>query len=192
MARSIADFYVYFNEEEQEALVEKFGTTEKKELNKLMKKAILSQSENSETINPLNNSDQQTTKAELELVKLRNETVKTWKNFVSVGGNPNDFVEFIKNGSIPYVEDSIFSNDTAINDDTEKPKPVLTFGTTIRHTPKKIKQDDGTLRCLHCSRAIPMRGFDFEQLDDYRKHVESTHGRLDEAERTQLMEIYPR
>ena len=187
MARDIGNFFIYYNAKEQESLVEKFGTTDKKELQKLIKKESLIKIENSETIAPTNSSDQLTTKEKLEKVKLANETLKIWNEFRTSGFSLEQLEDYVNNGVMPYMDNPIFPENK--KDDT---KPIITFGTTIRHTSKKIKQEDGTLRCLHCSRTIPMRAFDFEQLDDYRKHVESTHEKLDEAEITELMEIYPR
>ena len=83
------------------------------------------------------------------------------------------------------MDNPVFSKD-----ESQEDKPVLTFGKTTTHTPRKIKQEDGTLRCKHCNRAIPMRAFDCEQLDDYRKHVEQSHGVLDEEERIELVGLY--
>ena len=52
MTWSLGDFYQYYSIEEQKILVDKFGTTEKKELNKLMKKYILSKTETTSKLAP--------------------------------------------------------------------------------------------------------------------------------------------
>lgn len=51
MTSTLGKFFQYYNVEEQKILVDKFGTTEKKELNKLMKKYVLS------TINKVDDSN---------------------------------------------------------------------------------------------------------------------------------------
>ena len=179
MPRDAGQFDTWYNKKEQEILVEKFGTTDKKELKKLMKLENL-------TLNSTQMVDANlTTDEKLKKVKLANETIKIWKEFKNSGFTPEQLASFVNDGEIPYENNKIF-------EDSKESKPVLTFGETKTHTTKKILQDDGTLRCLHCNRAIPMRAFDCEQIDDYKKHVELTHGQLEQEERSQLMELYPK
>ena len=129
-----------------------------------------------------------TTKAEHEKIKLGSDRLKLWKEIREDGGTPDDFARLVNHGEIPNLQNN-YTESTAGN----TPKIELkSYGTTIIHKSKKILQEDGTLRCMRCNRVIPMRGFDFEQLDDYRKHVESSHGNLYESERKELMGIYPK
>ncbi len=128
-----------------------------------------------------------TTKQEHERIKLGSDRLKLWKEIRKDGGTPEDFARLVNNGEIPNL---IENHTEPATDDTPKVE-FKSYGTTITHKPKKILQENGTLRCMRCNKKIEMRAFNFEQLDDYRKHVEISHGSLYESERKELMEIYP-
>lgn len=42
---------------------------------------------------------------------------------------------------------------------------------------KDIIQADGSLRCFTCGIILQMRGYNFQQVDDYEKHVRDSHDR---------------
>ena len=165
-----------YTQEQRDFLDKKLGSTDRKSRIKAINKLLLSENKQDPNL---------TTKEKLEKVKLANETIKIWKEFKQSGFTVEQLGDFVNDGVMPYMDNPVFSKDESRED-----KPVLTFGKTTTHTPRKIKQEDGTLRCKHCNRAIPMRAFDCEQLDDYRKHVEQSHGVLDEEERIELVGLY--
>ena len=134
---------------------------------------------NQELLESLGVAPQQqlTTKEKLEKVKLANETLKIWKEFNHAGFSLDQLEDYVNNGIMPYMENPVFPEKKK-----EESKPQLTFGKTITHKPRQIKQDDGTLRCKICNRTIPTRAYDFEQLDDYRVHFEESHRKLTEDE----------
>jgi len=182
MPRGAGQFDDYYNVEEQKILVEKFGTSDKKELKKLIHQYVLSPSKTSE--------DPKTVDEKLKKVKLANETLKAWKEIRSSGGTVDDLERLVNYGEIPSLENNYERGEIQTTTE-EKPKlEFQTFGKTIINKPKKILQEDGTLRCMQCNHIIDMRAYDFEQLDDYRKHVEQAHGKLYESERKELMGIY--
>lgn len=129
-----------------------------------------------------------TTKEEHEKIKLGSDRLKLWKEIRKDGGTPDDFAKLVNHGEIPNLSEKCTEQTTG--DHTPKVE-LKSYGTTTINKPKKILQEDGTLRCMRCNRVIPMRVYNFEQLDDYRDHVESSHGNLYESERKELMEIYP-
>jgi len=126
-----------------------------------------------------------TTKQKLEKVKLANETLKIWKEFNHAGFNLDQLEKFVNDGEMPFMENPVFPKEEKKNEN-----PKLTFGKTITYTSSKIKQKDGTLRCKRCNRIFEMKAFDFQQLDKFRNHVENNHGKLNQEERDELMELY--
>jgi hypothetical protein len=185
MVRKAGQFDFWYSEKELEILVEKYGITDKKELKKLIKKDSLKNISENEIEDPKLSIDEK-----LKKVKLANETLKAWNTIRSSGGTVDDLEKLVNHQEIPNFENN-HDNTNAITIADEKPKLELkTFGKTIINKPKQILQKDGTLRCMRCNRKIEMRAFDFEQLDDYRNHVENNHGKLYESERKELMEMY--
>ena len=126
-----------------------------------------------------------TTKEEHERIKLGSDRLKLWKEIRKDGGTPDDFARLINHGEIPNLPENHTERTT---DDTPKIE-FKSHGTTITHKPKKILQEDGTLRCMRCNKKIEMRAYDFEQVNDYNKHVGETHGKLFESERKELNKI---
>ena len=123
-------------------LVEIYGTTDKSEIkNKIRERSLMT---NQELLESLGVAPQQqlTTKEKLEKVKLANETLKIWKEFNHAGFSLDQLEDYVNNGIMPYMENPVFPEKKK-----EESKPQLTFGKTITHKPRQIKQDDGTLRC---------------------------------------------
>lgn len=58
---------------------------------------------------------------------------------------------------------------------------------------KEIKQLDGTLRCITCGKKIEMRAYNFQQVEDYSKHIKDKHDRdynqIYETERKVFLEM---
>ncbi|MDH5431570.1 MAG: hypothetical protein OEW78_06780 [Nitrosopumilus sp.] len=127
----------------------------------------------------------------IKKLKAAEITLRVWERLKQNGYSISQFQDFVYTGNLSLPENETFyaesSNTEAIPSQTQQ----IQFGNTITHKPNKILQEDGTLRCKHCNKTIEMRAFNFEQLDDYRIHVESTHGQLTELERSELLEIYP-
>lgn len=164
----------YINKELESKVLSNFGTTNIKELDKIV-------------LNFLTNgipTKTQSTDDKLKKLKVADLTLKVWDRLRNAGYSLDQLESFVNSGELSYPEHKTFYAEP------EKPK-LTTFGTTITHKPKQIQQQDGTLRCKHCNKKIEMKAFDFEQLDDYRKHVETIHGKLDESERIELLGIYP-
>lgn len=54
----------------------------------------------------------------------------------------------------------------------------------------KIIQEDGTLRCFTCGQIFEMRGYDFQQVDEYEKHCLNQHDRkLFDNEREEMLKV---
>lgn len=178
-------FQFSYKKEEIEILVQKYNTTDKKELLKLIKEESLKT--NSKTI--ADKDPNLTTKEKLDKVKLANETLKAWDRVRSNGGTPEDLNRLVNHGEIPN-----FENTTPTTNADEKPKlSFSTFGNTVKYTAKQIKQDDDTLRCLRCNRAIPKLKEDWKQVDNFVKHINVDHeDELTDNERNQLMQVYQR
>ena len=139
-------------------------------------------------------SSQQTKKSDndekKEHTKLRNVDLKLkiWDRLKSGGYTLDQLKQILNDGDIPLPENKTLY---PVEETTSQPKSTPKFGITVTHTNNKIKQDDGTLRCKRCNKKIDMRAYDFEQLDDYRKHVENTHGKLTDDEREELIQLFP-
>jgi len=185
MTSPIGKFFHYFNIEEQKLLVEKFGTSDKKELKNLMKQIIVDYiSNNLDASKP---QQEPTLDNKLKKLKVADLTLKVWDKLRQAGYSIDQLQRFVSTGKFEYPENRTFHAEPAIEESKAR-----TLGTTISHQPEKILQNDGTLRCKVCNKRIDMRAFDFEQLDDYRIHFETTHRKLEDSERKELLEIYPK
>ena len=134
----------------------------------------------------------------IKKLKVGDLTLKLWDRLKQAGytiAQLEDFVEggklelpenktFYPQDSEPIIQSSSKANPQEIREEFQKQT------NTITHKPTQILQEDGTLRCKRCNKRVEMRAFDFEQLDDYRKHCEEAHGGLGEEERNELMELY--
>ena len=114
--------------------------------------------------------------------------LKIWDRLRNGGYTLEQINRILKDEEIPYPQNNFQPIEQAKTTDTPKIE-FESYGTTIINKPKKILQDDLTLRCMRCNRVIETRGFDFEQVNDYKKHVEETHGELFSTEREELSEI---
>jgi len=188
MTSAIGKFFHYFNIEEQKQLVEKFQTTDKKELKDLMKQVILHYISKSETTEPEQVQPTKTLDDKIKKLRVADLTLKVWDKLRQAGYSIEQLQEFVNTGKFSYPENKTFY---AERSETEiQSNQIQVIGKTITHQPDQILQEDGTLRCKLCNKKIEMRAFNFEQLDDYRIHFESNHRKLNEKEREKLLEIY--
>lgn len=124
----------------------------------------------------------------IKKLKIADLTLKVWSKFKDEGYSLDQLDNFVNNGILNTIPENRTIEAPIIQTNSNQ---QLEFGKTITYKSDKILQQDGTLRCKHCNKKIGMRAFDFEQLDDYKKHVESIHGELENVERAELLEIYP-
>jgi hypothetical protein len=193
------DFYLYYSAEDQQKLVDKFGTTDKQKLKKLMHDSILEKSKSldSEQSSTEQTPEDETLDTKIKRLKAADLTLKVWEKMRS-DYTLEDFQNFLQTGFLPQKRltyDYLENPHKSIIETSNPPNPNLehnfkTLGTTIINKPKQILQEDGTLRCKNCNKKFDMRAFDFEQLDDYRIHFETVHRKLTDRERDELMGIY--
>lgn len=121
----------------------------------------------------------------IKKLKAADLVLKLWDRMKHSGWTLDQLEFLVNNGEIPEQENK------PLNIEQQTMPELLKFGKTITNNPKQILQDNGTLRCNRCNRIFPMKGFNFQQLDDYRNHAEEVHGGLEESERIELLKIYP-
>lgn len=91
------------------------------------------------------------------------------------------------------IQDEIRTKIALIHDLKQSPEDTLKIinnkNTVFNIRPStEIIQADKSLRCMTCGKIIEMRAYDFEQVNDYEKHVRNNHEReLFESERKQML-----
>lgn len=153
-------YQINFNSEERQILFEKFGTVDKSELIKKIKDLALSK------------TVELSISARREQAKLRIDEANA-----RIKESQAIYWETFKQPPTPQAHQAITHSVPAYSQ-PQTPKS------------EKMLQDDLTLKCVTCGKIFPRRAFDFEQADDYFKHVRADHRReLYEGERKILAEL---
>ncbi len=158
------DFHLYFGVDERKKLVEIYGTDYKPKIKELIKQRSLLTTE--ELLNQLGLDPQQ---------------------------NPTSYKLRKEKAQVEYWEEKARREKALATIAEQKAIYVTTFGTEPsprgnqalkQHAENKIRQqntsilkDDGTLKCISCGKIFPMRAYDFEQAEDYQKHIKLDHQR---------------
>ena len=198
MGASQGKFFLYYSEKDLQKLVDKFGTTDKQKLKKMMHDSILDDSQSADVQTSSSTGDQPKTEANtldnaLKRQKIGLNNLKLFKELKAQGFSLEQITDVANGKALQLPENNASDEPIDVTVETNQNSRQLleSFGNTTTHKPKQIRQEDGTLRCKNCNKKFDTRAFDFEQLDDYRIHFETVHRKLTERERDELMEIYP-